>query len=165
MTYTSFITVFHATWCLKCWIPVFFKEHVRYLVWTCRDPISLIIENRWKFSLILGTRFLNSRDPNRVHKRTKKTCKYIVKETECWLEVEKRWYNRFGSKLHQFRKDLNFMTSAIVCSTVTELNDSLFLQISSFFNWCQMQFSFNCLKWTGREPCSVWLKSFLFFFV
>jgi len=25
------------------------------------------------------------------------------------------------------------MTSAIVCSTVTELNDSLFLQISCFF--------------------------------
>jgi len=34
---------------------VFFKENVRYLVWTCRDPISLILGTR--FSLILGTQF------------------------------------------------------------------------------------------------------------
>jgi len=34
---------------------VFFKENVRYLaIWTCRDPISLILRTR--FSLILGTR-------------------------------------------------------------------------------------------------------------
>jgi len=33
---------------------VFLKENVRYLVWTCRDPISLILGTR--FSLILGTR-------------------------------------------------------------------------------------------------------------
>jgi len=33
---------------------VFFKENVRYPVWTCQDPISLILETR--FSLILGTR-------------------------------------------------------------------------------------------------------------
>ena len=32
-------------------IPVFFKENVRYPVWTCRDPISLILETR--FSMIL----------------------------------------------------------------------------------------------------------------
>jgi len=32
----------------------FFKENVRYPVCTCRDPISLILENR--FSLVLGTR-------------------------------------------------------------------------------------------------------------
>ena len=31
----------------------FFKENVRYLVWTFRDPISLILGTR--FSLILGT--------------------------------------------------------------------------------------------------------------
>jgi len=35
----------------------FFKENVRYPVWTCRDPISLILGTRWWFSLILGTRF------------------------------------------------------------------------------------------------------------
>jgi len=34
---------------------VFFKENVRYPVWTCRDLISLILGTR--FSLILGTRF------------------------------------------------------------------------------------------------------------
>ena len=33
----------------------FFKENVSNPVWTCRDPISLIIGTR--FSLILGTRF------------------------------------------------------------------------------------------------------------
>jgi len=32
---------------------VFFKENVRYPVWTCRDLISLILGTR--FSLILGT--------------------------------------------------------------------------------------------------------------
>jgi len=32
----------------------FFKENFRYPVWTCRDPISLIVGSR--FSLILGTR-------------------------------------------------------------------------------------------------------------
>jgi len=31
-----------------------FKENVRYPVWTCRDPISLILGSQ--FSLILGTR-------------------------------------------------------------------------------------------------------------
>jgi len=53
----------------------FFKENVRYLVWICRDPISLILGTRfslilgtwWKFSLILGTRI-------RSLKRLKKTC-------------------------------------------------------------------------------------------
>jgi len=33
---------------------VLFKENVRYPVWICRDPISLILGTR--FSLILGTR-------------------------------------------------------------------------------------------------------------
>jgi len=33
----------------------FFKENVKYPVWTCRDPISLILGTR--FSLIVGTRF------------------------------------------------------------------------------------------------------------
>jgi len=45
---------------------VFFKDNVRYPIWICRDPISLI----------LGTRFLsdskdpifNYRKPNRVPK-------------------------------------------------------------------------------------------------
>ena len=32
----------------------FFKENVRYPVWICRVPISLILGTR--FSLILGTR-------------------------------------------------------------------------------------------------------------
>jgi len=31
----------------------FFKENIRYPVWICRDPISLILGTR--FSLILGT--------------------------------------------------------------------------------------------------------------
>jgi len=35
-------------------IQFFFEENVRYLVWTCRDPISLILE---AFLGILGTRF------------------------------------------------------------------------------------------------------------
>jgi len=26
---------------------VFFKENVRYPVWTCRDPISLFLGTRW----------------------------------------------------------------------------------------------------------------------
>jgi len=42
----------------------FFKENVRYPVWNCRDPISLIpgtrisliLRTQWQFSLILGTR-------------------------------------------------------------------------------------------------------------
>jgi len=33
----------------------FFKESVRYPVWTCKDPIYLILGTR--FSLILGTRY------------------------------------------------------------------------------------------------------------
>ena len=44
---------------------IFFKENVRYPVWTCRDAISLILGTRfslilgtrWYFSLILGTQF------------------------------------------------------------------------------------------------------------
>jgi len=32
----------------------FFKENVRYPVWTCRDPVCLILGTR--FSLVLGTR-------------------------------------------------------------------------------------------------------------
>jgi len=35
-------------------LQVFLKENVRYPVWTCRDPISLILGAR--FYLILGTR-------------------------------------------------------------------------------------------------------------
>jgi len=27
--------------------PVFFKENVRYPIWICRDPISLILGTRW----------------------------------------------------------------------------------------------------------------------
>jgi len=38
-------------WCK----PVFFKENVRYPVWTYREPISLILGTR--FFLILGTRW------------------------------------------------------------------------------------------------------------
>jgi len=37
-------------------VSFFFEENVKYLVWTCRDPISLILGTR--FSLILGTRLL-----------------------------------------------------------------------------------------------------------
>jgi len=40
---------------LILFITVFFKEHVRYPVWTFRDPISLILATR--FSLILGTQW------------------------------------------------------------------------------------------------------------
>ena len=43
----------------------FLKKNVRYPIWTCKDPISLmlgtrfslILGTRWLFSLILGTRF------------------------------------------------------------------------------------------------------------
>jgi len=35
-------------------ISFFLKENVRFLVWTCRDPISLILGTR--FSLILRAR-------------------------------------------------------------------------------------------------------------
>jgi len=46
-------------------MPGFFKENVSDPVWTCRDPISLILGalfslilgTRWYFSLILGTRW------------------------------------------------------------------------------------------------------------
>ena len=46
---------------------VFFKENVKYPIWACRDPISLILGTRFSlilgtrrwFSLILGTRFSN----------------------------------------------------------------------------------------------------------
>jgi len=27
--------------------PVFFKENIKYPVWTCRDPISLILGTLW----------------------------------------------------------------------------------------------------------------------
>ena len=37
-----------------CIYSSFFEENVRYLVWACRDPISLILGTQ--FSLILGTR-------------------------------------------------------------------------------------------------------------
>jgi len=36
----------------------FFKENVRYLVWTCKDPISLV----------LWTRFFILKDPNQLPK-------------------------------------------------------------------------------------------------
>ena len=44
---------------------VFFKKNIRYPIWTCRGPISLILGTRfslilgtrWWFFLILGTRF------------------------------------------------------------------------------------------------------------
>ena len=63
---------------LLCTYISFFKENVRYPVWTCRDPISLILgtrfslilETRWQVSLILGT-WIGSL------KRLKKTCIYI----------------------------------------------------------------------------------------
>jgi len=56
-------------WMLLCWQLLFlsscnssiilqqffFKENVRYPVWTCRDPIYLVLGTR--FSLILGSRF------------------------------------------------------------------------------------------------------------
>jgi len=53
-------------------VQVFFKENVRYPVWICRDPISLILQNR--FSLILATRFeiLGTRIGSLKH--LKKTC-------------------------------------------------------------------------------------------
>jgi len=53
-----FGAVFNVTYKLNAKVsvfPVFFKENVRYPVWTCRDAISLILGTR--FSLILGTRF------------------------------------------------------------------------------------------------------------
>jgi len=49
---------------MQMFLQFFFKENVRYPIWTCTDPISLILgtrfslilETRWWFSLILGTR-------------------------------------------------------------------------------------------------------------
>jgi len=38
----------------------FFKETVRYLVWTCRDPMTMFTDSR--------DPMFNSRDPNRVPK-------------------------------------------------------------------------------------------------
>ena len=38
----------------NCVTSFFCKEDVRYLVWTCRNPISLILRTR--FSPVLGTR-------------------------------------------------------------------------------------------------------------
>jgi len=57
-------------------IPEFFKENVRYPVWTCRDPISLFLGTR--FSLILGTRFsiLGTRIGSLKH--LKKTLDYTM---------------------------------------------------------------------------------------
>jgi len=50
----------------------FFKENVRYPVWTCRDPISLILETQ--FSLILGTRFSILETRFGSLKKLEKTC-------------------------------------------------------------------------------------------
>jgi len=38
----------------------FFKENVRYPLWTCRDPITIFADSR--------DTIFNSRDPNRVPK-------------------------------------------------------------------------------------------------
>ena len=61
--------------CLRAWSPVvivkilkvyifviylqFFKENIRYPVWTSGDSISLIQGTWWQFVLFLGTRFSN----------------------------------------------------------------------------------------------------------
>jgi len=87
------------------YLQVFFKENIMYVVWTFRDPISLILETR--FSLILGTwwwflsdyreQILNSRDPNRVPKTPKKTwylsCTYPQHGKDERVITRKRnWY-------------------------------------------------------------------------
>jgi len=63
----------------------FFKENVRYPMWSCREPISLIIGTRfslilgtrWWFSLIVGTRFSILGTRIRSLKRLKKpSCNY-----------------------------------------------------------------------------------------
>jgi len=45
----------------------FFKDIVKYLVWTFRDPISLILGTRMILSDYRDP-ILNSRDPNRLPK-------------------------------------------------------------------------------------------------
>jgi len=42
---------------------VFFKENVRYPVWTCRDPISLILGTQFSVSRYPMIIFSDSRDP------------------------------------------------------------------------------------------------------
>jgi len=44
----------------------FFKENIRYPVWTCRDAISLIQRTWWQFFLISRDQIFNFKDPNRV---------------------------------------------------------------------------------------------------
>ena len=56
------------TWFISSLVKtVLFKENVRYSVWTCRDPISLILGIRF-FSDSRDPIF-NSRDPNRIPNR------------------------------------------------------------------------------------------------
>ena len=60
--------VANINWRLFC-LNSFFKGNVRYPVYTCRDPISLILETRfylilgtrWQFSLVLATRIGSSK--------------------------------------------------------------------------------------------------------
>jgi len=69
------ILVFTAnqTWQLVIKI-IISKENVRYPVWTCRDPIFLILGTQ--FSLILGTRIGSL-------KHLIKTCENVKHETLC----------------------------------------------------------------------------------
>ena len=88
-------------------ITVFFKENVTYLVWICRDLISLILGTwfsliqgtRWQFSLILETRFSILGTRIRSLKHIKKTliillvyCRLVVHtdtiiDTRAWKVV------------------------------------------------------------------------------
>jgi len=54
ITYKKYLSQYTNQETLNC-IRSTFKETVRYLVWTCRDPIFLFLGNR--FSFILAARW------------------------------------------------------------------------------------------------------------
>jgi len=117
-----------------CWvkIKVFFKETVRYPIWTCRDPICLILGTQ--FSLILGTRFsiLRTRFGSLKHlKRTlvkiqtfefTVTCNdlamLVISSKFSWLFKYKSFnvvfFNKFGNALEWFFHIAVWRTTSLI---------------------------------------------------
>ena len=67
----------------------FFKENIRYPVWTCREPISLILGTR--FSLILGARIGSL-------KHLKKSWHYYSQNQ--FVGVLKNWHKVFNDSVN-----------------------------------------------------------------
>jgi len=108
-------------------ITVFFKENVTYLVWICRDLISLILGTwfsliqgtRWQFSLILETRFSILGTRIRSLKHIKKTliillvyCRLVVHtdtiiDTRAWKVVS----HPVAQFAHDHGKEQNTLSS------------------------------------------------------